>query len=105
MIDLDLETLKNRATPPSVRMYILLFFVPLLCMGCRTQTPVADAVGGEEPPEKLSDYGLFAGNGSTQEPMPGVVPYDVNTALFSDYALKYRFVRLPPGTNVEYRDA
>jgi uncharacterized repeat protein (TIGR03806 family) len=76
-----------------------------LAIGCHSQSPVAaDPLAGEDPPEKLSAYGLFAGNGSTQDPVPGVVPYDVNTALFSDYALKYRFVRLPPGTSAEYRD-
>jgi uncharacterized repeat protein (TIGR03806 family) len=58
----------------------------------------------EEPPAVLSAYGLFRGDGSTQEPADGVVPYDVNTPLFSDYAAKYRFVRLPPGTPARYRD-
>src|SRR5262245_37972338 len=52
--------------------------------------------------EKLSQYGLFAGNGSTQEPLPGVVPYDLNTPLFSDYTDKFRFVKLPPGTSAQY---
>ncbi len=59
---------------------------------------------GEDPPEKLSAWGLFLGNGASQEPVGGVVPYDVNTPLFSDYAQKYRFVRLPPGKKATYRD-
>src|SRR5262249_18525797 len=54
--------------------------------------------------EQLSAYGLFRGNGSTQESIDGVVPYDLNTPLFSDYAIKYRFVRLPPGTSAQYHD-
>jgi uncharacterized repeat protein (TIGR03806 family) len=58
----------------------------------------------EEPPEKLSSYGLFAGSGSSQEPTAGVVPYDLNTPLFSDYAVKYRFVKLPAGTSAKYND-
>jgi uncharacterized repeat protein (TIGR03806 family) len=33
-----------------------------------------------------------------------VIPYDVNTPLFSDYAHKLRFVRLPAGTSAHYRD-
>jgi uncharacterized repeat protein (TIGR03806 family) len=57
-----------------------------------------------EPPEKLSAYALFRGDGSTQDPADGVVPYDINTPLFSDYAIKYRFVRLPPGTSSEYHE-
>jgi uncharacterized repeat protein (TIGR03806 family) len=59
----------------------------------------------DEPPALLSSYGLFRGNGATQEPAEGVLPYDVNTPLFSDYAVKYRFVRLPPGAPARYRDA
>src|SRR5207244_1098077 len=50
-------------------------------------------------------YGLFLGSGQTQEPAPGVIPYDINTPLFSDYATKYRFVRLPPGTQATYHDS
>jgi parallel beta-helix repeat protein len=54
--------------------------------------------------KKLSDYGLFKGNGSTQEPIAGVVPYDVNTPLFSDYTSKHRFVKLPDGTSATYSE-
>jgi uncharacterized repeat protein (TIGR03806 family) len=50
----------------------------------------------------LSSYRFFLGDGSTQEPNEGVLPYDLNTALFSDYAVKYRFVWLPPGTTATY---
>ena len=31
-----------------------------------------------------------------------MLPYDLNTPLFSDYALKHRFVWLPPGTAATY---
>jgi uncharacterized repeat protein (TIGR03806 family) len=55
-----------------------------------------------EPPELLSEYELFTGNGSTQEPRPGVIPYDLNTPLFSDYTAKYRFLKLPKGASATY---
>jgi uncharacterized repeat protein (TIGR03806 family) len=58
-----------------------------------------------EPPEKLSAYALFRGDGSTQEPAAGVIPYDINTPLFSDYATKYRFIRLPAGKSATYHDS
>src|SRR5205085_1240643 len=51
---------------------------------------------------KLSDYGLFLGNGAEQRPVPGVVPYDVISPLFADFALKHRFLYLPPGTKIGY---
>ncbi len=70
---------------------------------------VVCAVGGcgksEAPPlQKLSEYGLFTGNGSTQEPVGGIIPYDLNSPLFSDYTEKLRFVRLPVGQNAQYSE-
>jgi uncharacterized repeat protein (TIGR03806 family) len=55
-----------------------------------------------EPPKKLSELGLFEGNGSSQKPLTGVIPYDLATPLFSDYASKYRFLKLPEGQSAEY---
>jgi uncharacterized repeat protein (TIGR03806 family) len=43
----------------------------------------------------LSEYRLFVGNGATQEPLPGVYPYDVIAPLFADEAAKHRFIQLP----------
>ena len=37
-----------------------------------------------------------------QRPAAGVIPYDLNSALFSDYAEKFRFIKLPPGTHATY---
>lgn len=69
--------------------------------GCSSKSggPVVE----DGPPEKLSAYGLFEGSGSTQAPVEGVIPYSLNTPLFSDYAEKYRFVKLPPGTSATYQ--
>lgn len=51
---------------------------------------------------KLSSYRFFKGDGSSQEPNDGVVPYALNTELFSDYTTKGRFVWLPSGTSIAY---
>lgn len=51
--------------------------------------------------ERLSDYGLFT-DFATQTPSPGVVPYDIATPLFTDYASKYRFVYVPDGRAAQY---
>jgi uncharacterized repeat protein (TIGR03806 family) len=56
------------------------------------------------PFERLSQYKLFADEPKAQQPAPGVIPYDLNSALFSDYADKYRFVKLPAGTHATYSD-
>ena len=52
--------------------------------------------------ELLSSYRFFRGDASTQEPNEGVLPYDLTSTLFSDYAVKHRFVWLPPGTTATY---
>ena len=73
--------------------------------GCKSRGsgPVRTFV--EEPfPEKLSEWNLFRGDGSTLEPNTGVMPYDLSSPLFSDYAEKYRTLWLPPGQSATYRD-
>jgi uncharacterized repeat protein (TIGR03806 family) len=55
------------------------------------------------PPATLDGYRLFEGDARLQRPAGGVIPYDINTPLFSDYAEKLRFVKLPRGAAVAYR--
>jgi uncharacterized repeat protein (TIGR03806 family) len=49
------------------------------------------------PKEYLSEYQFFKGNIADQMPAEGVVPYSLNTPLFSDYSEKLRFIKLPDG--------
>lgn len=51
---------------------------------------------------KLSDYGVFLGNLADHTPGKGVIPYDVSAQLFTDYALKSRFIVLPKGKQLSY---
>ena len=54
--------------------------------------------------EKLSEYGFFVGNINELQPAQGVLPYDLNTPLFSNYAEKLRFIKLPEGAAAVYSD-
>lgn len=46
---------------------------------------------------RLDNYGLFQNaEDPTKNPSEFGVPFDLNTILFSDYAVKYRFLFLPP---------
>jgi uncharacterized repeat protein (TIGR03806 family) len=73
----------------------------LSCCACSRQ--VRSHV--DEPyPKKLSAWQLFVGRPSDLKPNAGVVPYDLNTPLFSDYATKYRFVWMPPATSAVYSE-
>jgi uncharacterized repeat protein (TIGR03806 family) len=55
-------------------------------------------------PEKLSQWGLFQGKLSALQPSAGVIPYALNTPLYTDYAEKLRFVKLPAGSPVAYTE-
>ena len=55
-----------------------------------------------DAPQQLSAYGLFEGEPREQRPASGVVPYDLRSALFSDYASKLRFIKLPAGQKAHW---
>jgi uncharacterized repeat protein (TIGR03806 family) len=61
------------------------------------------AHAGEPYPKKLSAWRLFTGSPSDLKPNQGVVPYDLNTPLFTDYATKRRFVWMPTGQAATYK--
>ena len=51
---------------------------------------------------KLSAFGFFSGDIKRQQPEKGVMPYALKSPLFSDYAHKLRFVKLPDGSKILY---
>ena len=59
------------------------------------------AILSGKTPKALSEYGFFS-DALNQIPNEGVVPYELITALFSDYTDKHRFVYLPDGTTAKY---
>jgi uncharacterized repeat protein (TIGR03806 family) len=72
-----------------------------LCFGCRQpQQPAAFSFR-----EKLSDYGFFTGALKELTPRAGILPYELGTPLFTDYAVKDRFIVLPAGKAMQYRDS
>lgn len=82
----------------------------LLCMAAAAFTAAAanqparvndTAVTAEGYPAKLSDYGFFT-DVSKRTPAARVVGYDLETALFSDYAAKQRFIYVPAGASAKY---
>ena len=56
----------------------------------------------EENPNALSDWGMFSVREKTMTLADNVIPYDIATPLFSDYALKLRTIWLPDGTQSVY---
>jgi uncharacterized repeat protein (TIGR03806 family) len=66
----------------------------------QTQPPVSFIADGN--PEKLSDWHLMAVASSKLQLNKDVVPYDLNTPLFTDYAHKLRTVWMPKGQSAVY---
>ena len=55
--------------------------------------------------DKLSDYGFFTGDIRKLDPADDVLPYSLNSALFSNYAEKLRFIKVPAGKKIKYNDS
>jgi uncharacterized repeat protein (TIGR03806 family) len=51
---------------------------------------------------KLSDYGFFKTPINKLVPTDILIPYNLNSALFSDYAFKKRFIKIPKGELARY---
>ncbi len=60
-----------------------------------------EAITADRPPQLLSGFGFFS-DAPAQQPAEGVIPYDLNTPLFSDHARKHRFVYVPAGKAAAY---
>jgi len=58
-----------------------------------------------ERKSKLSEYNFFKGKLSDLQPVEGLVEYNVNTPLFSNYAEKLRFIKLPENGLIDFNDS
>jgi uncharacterized repeat protein (TIGR03806 family) len=87
-----------------------------LWCGCGDNSATQDGVDLDKPvqvdldqpmPDRLSSFNFFTWDAATGLPTfnDEVVPYDLNTPLFSDYALKYRAVYVPKDSGGAALDA
>jgi uncharacterized repeat protein (TIGR03806 family) len=88
----------------------LLFTYLLALSSCKSNDDTYEEVSpvvadlSAVPYPKLSDYKFFKGEMKSLEPAYGVVPYDLNSGLFTDYAHKKRFVWMPKGVKANYKE-
>lgn len=54
------------------------------------------------PYATLSQYNFFEGDLKNLQPVYKVIPYDLHSSLFTDYAKKKRFIWMPKGTQATY---
>lgn len=80
----------------------LLVFLSLLLTCCQPNLQQIKDRSDQEPFERLSEYNFFSGTLAALNPNEGVLPYDLNSPLFSDYAHKARFVWMPEGSSAKF---
>jgi uncharacterized repeat protein (TIGR03806 family) len=86
-----------------MKAYLASIAIILGLGSCAPSGGVRDnVIRAKTPPAKLSAYGLFT-DSAAKNPSPRVLPYTLNTALFSDYADKRRYVYVPEGQTIAYK--
>ncbi len=70
----------------------------VLLLGSAACGPSSVRFHAERTPDRLSDWGLFELRDGRAVLSPGVVPYELNSTLFTDYAHKLRTVWMPEGS-------
>ncbi len=106
-----LQILKNLIARIEMRILTLVFIV-ILINGCSNDSKENKITYVEEQVSevnqsyskvgklRLSEYGFFTDPLAQLQPARNVFPYEMNTPLFTDYALKKRFIYLPDGANI-----
>ena len=90
-------------TAPRPHWIFCCVLLPLLFSACAHPQPAAHdgpvrVDFAQLPFPKLSDYHFFKGDMTAMVPNDRVLPYELITPLFTDYAHKTRFVWIPEGT-------
>jgi uncharacterized repeat protein (TIGR03806 family) len=80
------------------------FFAICLLAGCGQAERAVTVHAADLAPALLSEWGVVFTRGQRLELHPDAVPYELNTPLFSDYALKLRTIWMPPGMSAQYED-
>jgi len=97
-----------------IKRLLLLVYIGLLLASCQPQRKEKEVIIPEEETlptavdysalglTKLSEYGFFKGTLPNLQPAENVLPYDINSPLFTDYAQKARFIFIPEGKIIQY---
>jgi len=80
-------------------LYMLLV---LLLSSCESPQREVRLFPADQPPQQLSAWGVLLTGGDQLALNDDVIPYELNSPLFSDYALKLRTVWLPEGKAAEF---
>ncbi|HNP64937.1 MAG TPA: SO2930 family diheme c-type cytochrome [Woeseiaceae bacterium] len=81
---------------------ILMILIAVVLPACGKQDVPVVLHAETRVPERLSEWGVILSDGEYAEFNDEILPYELNTALFSDYALKLRSIWLPAGGQAIY---
>ncbi|SEW45665.1 conserved hypothetical protein, HNE_0200 family [Chryseobacterium wanjuense] len=93
------------------KIYLLFVFCFLILFSCKsdehidsveTESPVVNFNIDAVPYSKLSTYAFFKGDLKNLDPVAKVIPYEPASSLFTDYALKKRFIWMPNDVKASY---
>ncbi|WP_415329301.1 hypothetical protein [Chryseobacterium sp. MMS23-Vi53] len=93
------------------KLYLFPIFCFLFIFSCKsdekiesieTVNPVVNFNIDAVPYAKLSTYAFFKGDLKDLNPSTKVIPYEPASSLFTDYALKKRFIWMPDGVKANY---
>jgi uncharacterized repeat protein (TIGR03806 family) len=76
----------------------VLTFAAAVATSAASGDPAGVPFAGAQSPPTLSAFGFF--DGSAARPSSRLIPYELRTPLFSDYAAKQRFIYMPAGTHI-----
>ncbi|MCK9688223.1 SO2930 family diheme c-type cytochrome [Scleromatobacter humisilvae] len=85
-----------------MRLRLALVAVMLAALAACSRAPAPVSFIADGRPEHLSDWHVLNVSGGRLAPNAGVLPYDLVTPLFSDYAHKLRTVWMPAGVPATY---
>ncbi|MCA0133258.1 hypothetical protein [Winogradskyella alexanderae] len=88
-----------------MKRFSLLFLVMSLITSCENDEPITSIEAPSVVAEfrtNLSELNLYVDNLSDLQTNPKVLPYNLNTPLFTDYAHKQRLIALPENTKMEF---
>lgn len=92
--------MKIRASFSALFLFILIAAYELV--SCNSQPAKLALDIAKEPFKNLSEYNIFIGALKNLKPNERIIPYDLNSSLFTDYAFKKRFVYVPEGKSATY---
>ncbi len=88
-----------------------IYFRLIAILVCAVAVSACDSAIENEPvfhpegnPRVLSDWNILQAENDTLRTTDRVLPYDLNSPLFTDYAHKFRTIWMPEGSAAQYRE-